>query len=747
MTSFEMQTDTQYAIVIKTSETGANDNIRIRGSKTGIMDGGEALTSSDSGSTWSAEGGVDWGFKIKGAYTNGRKIFKGLLEEVKFQGKETTQQVVLSGRDYTATLMDATVPPTVFNNSDITTIVSNLVTNYAPDIDASEITTNTGVTLSRIVFAQETLYDALRSLAEKSSFRFFIDVEKKFIWKALTDTPSAVGSTTLPVIKMNSTTNRQEMANSIWVYGDRQLIGVKEVNNNNGSIFGGSIFNLLYKPHNTRIQSSSSPNVVLKGDILGITQSATSGADYFVDFHSRNIVFASGTDIGYSTIPASGGSIISEYQRSVPIVKFGEDRNSVAAYGRKSKVITDKNIKDPSLAIKILNDELEKSNPFNRFEAQTAKWDFVYYDILNKTVTLDMSNFGVDDLTTLVIGIDYKFDKNTIQDETAVTLKLDNKLLDVTDSLRNLKVRVDNLEAVDRQDTDVITRLETATGSMLVVGSYWTISTKPINDSFILSKSKSAVLGVVDPNTLGTIVGTDYTWVSGNIGTGYNKAINLQDKTNITTNSMDWSGTINTDKVTMAGWMNGSFGPGFGSSISDAFFGIYVQDETPGIGFKSGTTTGYRLFTQAKINNSNKSINSASNLLDNETGSWFHTAFRFNGTDVSLWYNGSNLGSVSATGSVAPFANRFRLGLDDNNRYFYGLYNDIRYYNRGLSDAEIGSLYNKQNVNGSLLLHWKLDEGSGTAVYSSASGGNSVIQPFLGNRRGALSIQTSGGYY
>lgn len=490
---FELEPDTQYAMVLKSANSTDVDRLRLRAADDDRISGEQPWKSTDSGSSWSDATGDagDWFFRAKGIFTRGRKIFRGRLEKVSFQGRGTSQFVTLSGRDYTGELLDVTVPPTLYNNSEVSTIVADLVNNNTPDIDTSLVITDTGVTLTRIVFSHDTLYDALIQLANRTSFNFYIDVEKRLIFRSLEDIEEAFGEPNVPILRMKFDTTRERMANSIWVYGDRSLSAIKEVNTLNGSSWGGSpgsIYTLLYKPHNTSIEISSKPGSILTGGIYEMNIIPTSGFDYLVSFHDRQIIFQSGTEIGYNTIPPSGGSIVSNYQRSVPIVKFGENRTNIELYGKKSKIINDKNIKDPSYAMKILKDELGDTDPLKRFDVEASGWISDYYDILNKRIELNVPEFGINNQKPIVIGVTYKFDKNSVLNEDIVTLHLDNKILDLTDEIRELKVKVENLEAEERQDTDVITRLEQATGSMIIVGSKWNLFTRTLGSSFILGK-------------------------------------------------------------------------------------------------------------------------------------------------------------------------------------------------------------------------------------------------------------------
>ena len=60
-------------------------------------------------------------------------IFVGILESIEFSGQENTQICTIKGRDYTARLMDVTVEPSIYTNSEISTIcklTSIFLTNF-----------------------------------------------------------------------------------------------------------------------------------------------------------------------------------------------------------------------------------------------------------------------------------------------------------------------------------------------------------------------------------------------------------------------------------------------------------------------------------------------------------------------------------------------------------------------------------------------------------------------------------------
>ena len=59
------------------------------------------------------------------------QIFLGILENLNLQGKQQGEQLVISGRDYAARLIDRTVEPEVYNNLPAGSIVKDIIDKYA----------------------------------------------------------------------------------------------------------------------------------------------------------------------------------------------------------------------------------------------------------------------------------------------------------------------------------------------------------------------------------------------------------------------------------------------------------------------------------------------------------------------------------------------------------------------------------------------------------------------------------------
>ncbi len=436
------------------------------------------------------------------------KIFSGIVERRNFRGKDTTQTVELTGRDFTLRLQDATVEPIVFTDSEISTIVKNIIDTNVPEITTTNVDV-TDVTLPRIAFNQLNVFDAFKKLAQLAGFIFFVDDSKDLHFQKKDNVSSGITLDNTNILSNNFNTTRERMANSIWVYGDRQLAGFREEFLASDAA-NGSVFTLVSKPHNVEVQSSDTtvPSAVIsagsfmKGGIEGLSVGITSGPDYLINFHDKQIIFQSGTDIAYDSKPKSTGSIVVTYQREIPIVKFGENRPSIAAFGKKVKVINDKTIKDPNTAVNILKQELLLADPFRGMEIEAKGW-FANI-VVGNTVKVVLSDFNIDE-TVGIINVTYTFDKNTMQNENIIKFRLDKKILDLTDELVDLRRRLDAIESADRQDTDILTRLEQTTGSYGIIGSFWAIKTRSQGSSFILGNQTTGSVDGVAGIILGTL--------------------------------------------------------------------------------------------------------------------------------------------------------------------------------------------------------------------------------------------------
>jgi len=456
---------------------------------------------------------------------NNQKLFTGVVENVTFTGEGLNERVDLRGRDYSIRLVDNNVQPVVYTNMEIGSIVNDILKNNTTDIGSSTVQ-HPNITLKRIAFKQPPINDALKQLADLSDYAYYVDNDKNLHFEPAGSSYSGYTFYSGNTIGMIFDKTREGMANQIWVYGDRQLAAAPTFNIGVGSPSGtaigmGSVFTLPDKPSNTQVSISGSIRI---GGVYQMQTYPTSGTVYLVNYEDRQLVFPSGADYGYY-LPASGGSIIVNYDRSLPIAKYGENSVSRTIYGPKSLVVTDKSIKDPNIATSLVNYYIGLADPLNNIECDLKGW-FTFTP--GQTANLIMPNFGLNLNQIPIIEATYNFMPDTMMEEKVIRVKLDNRQIDITDQIRDLSQRLDALEAADKDSTDIITRIQAYTGSMLIVGSVWSIKQQFNGSEFKIWDSSGharasggiTILGLLNSGAgLGT--GSMSYLASGVLGTGW----------------------------------------------------------------------------------------------------------------------------------------------------------------------------------------------------------------------------------
>lgn len=679
-------------------------------------------------------------------------IFTGIVESISFSGEENEEKITLSGRDYTARLMDATVEPTVYTNSEISTIVTDIINNFVEDITTTNVNV-TGLTLERIAFNHVNAFDAIQQLAELAGFRFYVDSSKDLHFEERAETTlsddAGITLNNTNVYSATFDTTREGFANHFWVYGDRFLTAAPTEILSAGNP-AGSVFTLVSRPHNTTVfTSNTTPGSPLKGGIfnIGITN-FTSGVDYLVNFYDKQIIFVSGTDIGYSTYPNNNGSVVVEYFRETPIVKFGRDSISSSLYGPKNLIIKDKNIKDPKTAERILKEKIKETSPLEKMELGLKGW-FTFN--VGQTVTLNIPDFNINNETYVpILSINYNFTKESQLSERIITVRLKNKITDITDSFKEMNDRIVSIEGEDFQQEDLLTRLEFSTGSVLVVGSVWSVATRNINDSFILSHSNNAVLGHVGSPNIGSIEGA--TWESGNLGFGYDKALGFDGTNDRVTVPNHINLNPEGNDFSISFWLKNPDSPGI-RRIIDKLHNVGLNGWE--ITYRADQTIRFTIAGPSTTFN----LNSVSLINDNQ---WHHIVGAFDrpgGAGGAIHGSLYIDGQVDATGKVTigfgPISGTQDLFIGNRgpslSQFYSGILDDIRVYKgKELNPSEVGSLFEKKNYpTGSLYAYWTFDEGAGIYAYSSASGTTVreyKLQPILNDRRGDLTVRASGGY-
>jgi len=104
-----------------------------------------------------------------------------------------------------------------------------------------------------------------------------------------------------------------------------------------------------------------------------------------------------------------------------------------------------------------------------------------------------------------------------------------------------------------------------------------------------------------------------------------------------------------------------------------------------------------------------------------QVGRWYFLTGTYDGTNIKVYLDGV-LKATAALGSYSGGAGSFAVGQTIGlGRFANGLIDDVRYYDTALTVGDILSLYTGQYSSvTNLKLHYKFDEGSGTAAVDSS---------------------------
>ncbi len=425
-----------------------------------------------------------------------------MLKKIDFGGLSNKEMLTISGTDFgNAVLQDNIVEPTVYNSQEVSVIVKDLIDNFTSGLTYSGVEV-TSTTLDYIQFKNLTVWAAFQQLAKLSGSVFYfngVDLQ----WHVKGKTSSGLTFDNTNTIKAKFKSTRNEIINACWVYGGAQFTKRQDAFETAGPVDTGSVFTLTNRPHNTEVLVS---NVTQKGGIWEMTATPISGVDYLVDYDLKRIIFLSGTDLADSVPPSGAGdTVIVNYDKKAPLIKFADDDASIEAYGRKGKTIIDNSIEDPKVATDLVIKEVENNkDPKTEGDvelngvvaitpSQTCVCDFPYQSINSEVLDIVEVTY---DLTP----------KKMFYDET-VTVKVSRRVRNIVDTINQMSLDIKALQAKELDPSDVLTRLKLATGSFGLRVPLWKALTRNIGSDFILNHPINGKLG--------SGLGADQPWLAG----------------------------------------------------------------------------------------------------------------------------------------------------------------------------------------------------------------------------------------
>jgi hypothetical protein len=183
------------------------------------------------------------------------------------------------------------------------------------------------------------------------------------------------------------------------------------------------------------------------------------------------------------------------------------------------------------------------------------------------------------------------------------------------------------------------------------------------------------------PDNNGQVVGADQG-VTGNISTAYSF--------DGTDDSVVIGNSVNPDAVTMSAWVKpgtNNANEGIVTSLGDAGDAPQYGLVTDGSGF------GFKI-----TNGASSEITTTSSFASDR---WYHVAGTFDGTEARIYLDASRRDQDSISGDIPETQSDLEIGSTDSGgaQNFNGTIDDVRIYNRSLSQTEIERLYNYHRRN------------------------------------------------
>jgi hypothetical protein len=203
------------------------------------------------------------------------------------------------------------------------------------------------------------------------------------------------------------------------------------------------------------------------------------------------------------------------------------------------------------------------------------------------------------------------------------------------------------------------------------------------------------VASVISPNTTGLILSYPFNDLSGMDISGNNLPATL----NNCTAGNDQNATVNS-AISMNG--TGSAGTPHNNlmnvsnqlSLSCWFNSTIINAQQRLIDKLNGTVTDNFVLdlynSQCRFYCGTVNVSTSIPLTAN---TWYHAAATYDGANVRLYINGGLVSSTSYTGNLTPNASPFLIGGDQiGTGHFFGNINDVKFFSRALSQAEITAM-------------------------------------------------------
>ena len=211
------------SVTVKVNDASVSDLLRVSVSKSVTKYTGSFKFAVDN-----AEGAKTGDFQYADdvkIYFDDVLVLRGRVEDVKHT-REWGERIEVSGRDYTARLLDRVVNES-YSSTNIKTIVTDLIQEYVPDISTSNVQ-DPGETWSG-EFRQRRLLYALQELADVVGYQLYVDTGKDLHFEPKETTDSGYTlSTGSNIVKYDFPDVGKQVYNRVWVYGAEDIAVMRE---------------------------------------------------------------------------------------------------------------------------------------------------------------------------------------------------------------------------------------------------------------------------------------------------------------------------------------------------------------------------------------------------------------------------------------------------------------------------------------------------------------------------------------
>lgn len=142
------------------------------------------------------------------------------------------------------------------------------------------------------------------------------------------------------------------------------------------------------------------------------------------------------------------------------------------------------------------------------------------------------------------------------------------------------------------------------------------------------------------------------------------------------------------EEITISAWINTSGTINLWQSILSKgpepgeHFGLFLRK----------VTDGYTIHPVFRINNVRQYFDSP---FVHEPNQWYHVACTYDGESIKVYVNKELVFSETITGTLSPNNSFLQIGARQNGTFFSGALDEIKIYNRALSEIEVGVLYDE----------------------------------------------------